>query len=111
MRDDAEFILVFSTCPDREVAERLAFALVERRLAACVSILPGLHSVYRWQGATECSDEQLLLIKSRGSSYRELERALKELHPYELPEIVAVPISDGLPAYLAWIKGVMEEKP
>jgi periplasmic divalent cation tolerance protein len=95
--------LLFCTCPDSSAAERLAEALVARRLAACVNILPGLTSVYRWQGVVERSSEHLLLIKSTSDRYDALEAAIRELHPYELPEVIAVEAAAGLPAYLAWI--------
>jgi periplasmic divalent cation tolerance protein len=74
-----------------------------------VNILPGVRSVYRWQGAVEWGDEQMLLIKSRTARYGDIEAAIKALHPYELPEVIAVPIGAGLPAYLAWIKESSED--
>lgn len=95
--------IVLNTCPDRETARRLAAALVERKLAACVNIIPGLESFYEWQGKVENDAEVLLLIKIDAACYAEVEQALLTLHPYELPEIVAVPIEAGLPAYLDWI--------
>ncbi len=98
------FLLVFNTCPDDKTARRIARALVERRLAACVNIIPGLTSIYTWKGAVEEAEERLLLIKTRQGAYRQLEETLQELHPYELPEIVAVPIGMGLPPYLRWIE-------
>ena len=96
-------LLVHCTCPDRKSADRLAKRLVERRLAACVSILPGIVSTYTWQDVVEQSDELLLLIKSDQRNYPALERCIAEHHPYELPEILAVPVVQGLPAYLHWI--------
>ncbi|WJW75285.1 divalent-cation tolerance protein CutA [Thiohalobacter sp. IOR34] len=101
--------IAFCTVPDRETAERIAMALVERRLAACVNILPGLSSVYRWQGAVQHDEELLLLIKTRGGLASRLQAAIRELHPYELPEIVAVPIVAGLPDYLHWIDDNLAE--
>jgi periplasmic divalent cation tolerance protein len=95
--------LLFCTCPDAPTAERIAEALVDRRLAACVNIVPGITSIYRWQGAVERSNEQLLLIKSASERYDQLEAAVRELHPYELPELIAVEAAAGLPSYLAWI--------
>jgi len=77
--------------------------LVERRLAACVNILPSIQSVYRWQGAIETAEECLMLIKATRSSYPGLEAALREHHPYELPEIVMVQMDQALPEYLQWI--------
>lgn len=96
-------LLVYCTCPDHATALRIAETLVDRELAACVNIIPGLTSVYRWQGQRETASEALLLIKTRQTVYPELQAAILTLHPYELPEIIAVPIETGLPAYLAWI--------
>ena len=96
-------LLCFNTCPDPATAERLATQLVEERLAACVQVLPGLRSVYRWQGALERSEEVLLLIKTTPERYAALQERLPTLHPYELPELVAVEASAGLPAYLQWL--------
>jgi periplasmic divalent cation tolerance protein len=97
-------LLVYCTCPDHDTALRIAKSLVDQQLAACVNVVPGLTSVYRWQGQMETAQEVLLLIKTRRAVYPELEAALLALHPYELPEIIAVPIEAGLPAYLSWIE-------
>ncbi len=96
-------ILVISTLPDRDAAEKMAYFLIEQQLAACVNILPGVTSVYRWQGKVESANETILLIKTTMARYPALEAAIKAQHPYELPEIIAVPINAGLPAYLAWV--------
>lgn len=96
-------LLVLTNLPDRTAAEMLANALIEARLAACVNILPPCRSVYRWQGAVEASDEVPLLIKTSEARYAALETAIRALHPYELPELIAVPITHGLPAYLGWV--------
>jgi periplasmic divalent cation tolerance protein len=90
--------LVLSTCPDAQAADTLATALVEERLAACVNVLPGVRSTYRWQGRIERDDEVLLLIKTTADRQDALIARLQALHPYELPEAVAVEISGGLPA-------------
>lgn len=95
-------LLVFTTCP-AAAADALACALVELRLAACVHLLPGGRSVYRWQGAVERAEETLLLAKTSQARYAALESELRRRHPYELPEIVAVNLACGLPAYLQWI--------
>ena len=100
---DDRYHLVFCTAPTRDSAETIANALVDQRLAACVNILPGVRSVYLWQGQREHSDELLLLIKARAATYPALEQAILALHPYELPEIIAVSLDAGLPRYLAWI--------
>ena len=96
-------LLVLTNLPDREAAESLAQTLVERRLAACVNILSPCRSVYRWQGAIEAADEVPVLIKTVQARYAELEAAIRERHPYELPEIIALPVTTGLPGYLAWV--------
>lgn len=96
-------LLVLTSLPDREAAEALAGQLVERRVAACVNILSPCRSVYRWQGAVQREEEHPVLIKSTTERYAALEQAIRDGHPYELPEIVAVPIERGLPEYLRWI--------
>lgn len=96
-------LLVFTNLPDRASAERLADLLLEQRLAACVNILAPCRSVYRWKGAVQHDDEHPLLIKTSAERYGALEQALRQGHPYELPEIIAVPIEQGLPAYLDWV--------
>jgi periplasmic divalent cation tolerance protein len=95
--------LLFCACPDYACAERIAETLVERRLAACVNLIAGVSSIYRWQGRIECASEVLLLIKSRRACYDGIEAAIRELHPYELPELIAVEAAAGLPPYLAWV--------
>jgi len=99
----SERVVAFSTVGSAQDAERIAHALVERRLAACVSVVPGVVSHYRWQGAVERAEERLLVIKTRGDRLEALRAALVALHPYELPELVALPIAGGHPPYLAWI--------
>jgi periplasmic divalent cation tolerance protein len=96
-------LLVMTNLADGASAQALARALVERRLAACVNLLPAVQSIYRWQGAVEEAAEVTLLIKTTAARYAELEQAIRALHPYELPEVIAVPVSAGLPAYLGWI--------
>ncbi|MEL1265490.1 divalent-cation tolerance protein CutA [Pseudoxanthomonas putridarboris] len=102
--------LVLSTCPDDATAQRLARTLVEERLAACVSALPGVVSTYRWQGRVEQAGEVQLLIKTTADRLDALTARLGELHPYELPEILAVE-ADGLPAYLGWVAEQTHEEP
>jgi periplasmic divalent cation tolerance protein len=96
-------LLVLTNLPDRAAAERLGEMLVEKNLAACVNILAPCRSVYRWKGAVQHDEEHPLLIKTTAERYAALEQALRAGHPYELPEIIAVPIERGLPAYLEWV--------
>lgn len=96
-------LLVLTNLPDAISAKTLARHLVERRLAACVNILPGVHSVYRWQGALEEAEEVTLLVKTVASRYAGLEAAIRSRHPYDVPEIIALPVAAGLPQYLEWI--------
>jgi periplasmic divalent cation tolerance protein len=99
-----EAIAVFMTAANAEEAGRLAEALVEKRLAACVQILPEMHSVYRWQGAVERQPEVLLIAKTVQSKFEELEKEVRVLHSYETPEIVAVPLTAGSGPYLEWLE-------
>ena len=95
--------LGFCTCPNEEIAGKIADKLVADQLAACVNIVPGITSVYRWQGAVEHGQEVLLIIKTSETVWPRLEQCIQALHPYELPEVLAVPITGGLPAYLDWV--------
>ena len=97
-------LLVISNLPDRQNAETLAAALVQRHAAACVNILAPCKSVYRWQGAVEEAEEVPILIKTTESRYALVEKVIRELHPYDVPEIIALNISNGLPAYLQWLR-------
>jgi periplasmic divalent cation tolerance protein len=96
-------LLVLTSLPDRAAAERLADTLVEKRLAACVNILAPCRSVYRWKDAVQHDEEHPMLIKTTAEAYSALEAAVRAGHPYELPEIIAVPVERGLPAYLDWV--------
>ncbi len=96
-------LLVLTNVPERAVAERIASLLIEQRLAACVNVLAPCRSVYRWKDAVQHDEEYPLLIKTTRERYPALEQALRAAHPYELPEIIAVPIERGLPAYLDWV--------
>ena len=96
-------LLVLTNLPDHAAAEALAKTLVEQRLAACVNILAACTSVYRWQGRLETASEVPLLIKTTQDRYAALEAAVCAAHPYQLPELIALPIEQGLPDYLAWI--------
>ena len=96
-------LLAYSTCPDAASAQAIAHALVEERLAACVNQVPGVTSTYRWQGRVETASEVLLLIKTTADRMEDLAARLRALHPYELPELIAVEVRTGLPAYLDWV--------
>ncbi len=102
--------LVFCTCPDPDSAQTLAHLLVERRLAACVNLLPPMRSVYRWQGQIEQAQEVQLLIKTCADRLDALTLAIQQEHPYELPEIIAISPSSGLPPYLEWIRAQTREE-
>lgn len=95
--------IVLVTCPDNEVAGRLAATLVEERLAACVNVVGGIRSVYRWEGKVQEDAEVLLIIKTREALFAPLEARIKALQPYEVPEIIALPITQGSAEYLDWI--------
>jgi periplasmic divalent cation tolerance protein len=97
-----ELVVVLIAAP-ADQARPIARALVERGLAACVNVLPGAHSVYRWQGEIEEADEAVLVVKTRSAAVAALGAAVRELHPYENPELIALAIEDGLPAYLSWL--------
>jgi periplasmic divalent cation tolerance protein len=96
-------IVVLSTCGSAEEAGRVARHLVDTRAAACVNILRGAHSVYRWKGAVEEADEWVLIIKTRRELLERLTTELRSVHSYEVPEVLAIPVVDGLPQYLAWV--------
>lgn len=103
MQNQAEYLLVMSACPDIFVAKKLANHILDQKLAACVNIVPQVISLYEWEGKREQSNECLLLMKTRQEKYDALQACIVQEHPYELPEVVAVRISDALPAYAAWI--------
>lgn len=100
-----EILLVITNLPDESSAEKLAFRLIEARAAACVNRLAPCVSTYRWRNNIESSTEVPVLIKTTQGGYSRLEKLIREAHPYELPEIIAVPVTAGLPAYLDWIAG------
>lgn len=103
-----EVVVVFSTAPDDATAARIAEALVERSLAACVNVVPGVRSVYRWKGEVQRDDEALLLIKTTRAGVAALKAALPEIHPYEVPELVVIPVGAGSEAYLNWVRENVE---
>jgi periplasmic divalent cation tolerance protein len=96
--------VVLVTAPSPDVGAALGRALVDERLAACVNVIPGLTSIYRWQGQREEASECLLLIKTDDTRYAELERRVLELHPYMVPEVLALPVERGAPAYMEWLR-------
>jgi periplasmic divalent cation tolerance protein len=98
-----EPLLVLTNVPDRAVAEKLAHVLVEARVAACVNVLASCRSIYRWQGAVESADELPVLIKTIDTHYAAVEKLIRDHHPYAVPEVIAIPITQGLPAYLDWL--------
>lgn len=98
-----DFVLVLTTFPTEGDAETLARALVDERLAACVNILPPMRSIYTWKGATEHADERQLLIKTAADRVKALETRLKELHPYDVPEFLVLPVLEGSGDYLSWV--------
>lgn len=97
-------LLVVTNLPDRPAAERLAQVLVERRLAACVNVLAPCRSIYRWEGKLQMDEEHPVLIKTTRERYAALEAAVLESHPYGVPELIAMPVERGLPAYLDWVR-------
>ncbi len=99
-----EALLVLTNLPSREAAERLADDLVAKRVAACINILAPCRSVYRWKGGVQRDEEHPMLIKTTRDRYPLLEAAIRAGHPYELPEIIAVAVAAGLPAYLEWVE-------
>ncbi len=105
MNPTTDKLVVLCTASSPEEAERIARAVVAKQYAACVSILPGVRSIYRWQGAVEDATESMLVIKTRQASYAALEREIRALHSYTTPEIIALPVSLGAESYLAWIDG------
>ncbi|MDO9385907.1 MAG: divalent-cation tolerance protein CutA [Thiobacillus sp.] len=98
-----EPLLILTNLPDIASAEKLAHVLIERRAAACVNVLAACRSIYRWQGAVEAEDEIPLLIKTTAANYTLVEEIVRAQHPYDVPELIALPITHGLPAYLGWL--------
>lgn len=95
--------IILTTCPSPEIAEQIAQVLVGEGLAACVNILPPMRSIYTWRDTVESATEHLLVIKCLSRRYADIETRLRAMHPYEIPEIIALPIVQGLPDYLTWL--------
>lgn len=106
--EEPGYAIVFTTAGTVDAAGAIARELVGRRLAACVNVVQGVRSVYRWQGAVHDDAETLLVIKTTTGRFEALRRAIREIHPYEIPEIVMIPVSDGDAAYLSWIDRSLE---
>lgn len=104
-----DYLQVFTTIGSREEAQQVAQALVEQRLAGCVQIVGPIHSIYWWQGEIETAEEYLCLIKAGSELYGELEAAIKEVHPYDTPEILAMPVADGNADYLQWLQEELKQ--
>lgn len=102
--------IVLTTVPNVSVAEQLAVGLVEQSLAACVNILPAMQSIYYWQGQLQQEAEHQLIIKTTESAYKDIEKFIKNTHPYTLPEIIALPIQSGSEDYLNWVTQNSEKK-
>ena len=106
MADPKAEVVVFVTTPSEEEATRIGRALVEAELAACANILPGVRSIFRWEGKVSEEQESLMVLKSRADLFEELTATVKKLHSYRVPEIIALPITRGSPDYLNWIRDV-----
>lgn len=104
-----ELVLALCTAPDAEHAARIGRALVDERLIACANVIPGLTSIYRWQGEVLSEPEVLLLFKTRRSLVPRLKERLPQLHPYQVPELVVAPVMDGLDAYCRWVRDETED--
>ena len=98
------YVMVFITCPDAESGARIARTLVEKGLAACVNLVKGVKSVYRWKGKVEEADEVLLIAKTRASLVEQLKEEVKAIHPYQVPEVVCTPITAALEEYVRWLE-------
>ena len=110
MRGATSFLVVLVTCPDRRRAHTLAAALVKARVAACVNLIPAVQSLFWWEGRVDQAREVLLVIKTAASSFPKLRALVTRLHPYQVPEIIALPIARGHAPYLAWIRKSLQPR-
>jgi periplasmic divalent cation tolerance protein len=108
---DPSFILVLITTPSAKTSQQIAEALVSRKLAACVNILPGIRSLYTWKGTVQQDNEHLLIVKSRLQLFDALQAVVREIHPYEVPEIIALPVVVGSQSYLDWWQAETTDEP
>jgi periplasmic divalent cation tolerance protein len=104
-------LLIITNCPNEEIANTIALAVIEAKLAVCVNIMPRVQSLYHWQGKVESTTEIPLFIKSTANNYAALEQAICERHPYKVPEIIALPVTHGLPEYLNWVVAETLQQP
>lgn len=104
MTDKADVVLAFTSCPSREVANQIARTLVVERLAACINQLPGVTSTYIWRDVLQTDVETVLMIKTTAKRFEAVKARVKELHPYELPELIAIPVCAGAENYLGWVR-------
>ncbi len=109
MTTPTEILIVWCNCPDSQTATTLASGLVKEKLAACVNVLPAVQSIYHWQDRLETANEVPLMIKTTRAAYPKLEVWLQTQHPYTIPEIIAFPVTQGLPAYIAWVQDSIEK--
>ena len=105
-----EYIQIFTTIEKKEDAEKIAKSLIEKRLASCIQIVGPISSIYWWKNKIETSQEWLCIIKSKKNLYEEIEKSIKEVHPYEIPEIIAMPIISGSKDYLKWLDNELKKK-
>ena len=105
---ESKYIVIFSTAANTEEASRIAEKLVSGRLVACVNIVPGIQSIYWWNNAVQKEQEVLMVMKTEKSKYQEVERTIKSLHSYEVPEIISLPLENGFEGYLKWIENTLK---
>jgi len=103
-----EVILVYINFPNRECARHIGTALIEKQLAACVNIIPEIESIYQWEGEVKTENEVMTIVKTTASRYKQLEKYVLENHPYDVPEVISLPISQGSESYLNWVQDQME---